>query len=199
MTCGARSSSNPRTSAATVLTVEPHTPLLRWRERGQVHEADEERYEAEFLEADRLLSGAGYEHYEVSNYARPDRRALHNAAYWRRVPYAGFGPSAHSYDGRDRRWNAREYVEWRDRILSGQDPVEGTESLDPAAVAIEEAYLGLRTLEGLPLSTANAGDFDRWRDRGWAIVVDHRAHLTPSGWLRLDALVGDLTDVRSRY
>jgi oxygen-independent coproporphyrinogen-3 oxidase len=181
------------------LTVEPHTPLLRWRERGQVHEADEERYEAEFLEADRVLTGAGFEHYEVSNYARPNRRALHNAAYWRRVPYAGFGPSAHSYDGRDRRWNAREYVGWRDRILACQDPVEGTESLDPAAVAIEEAYLGLRTLEGLSVSTANAGDFDRWRDRGWAVVVDHRAHLTPSGWLRLDALVGDLTDVRSRY
>jgi oxygen-independent coproporphyrinogen-3 oxidase len=181
------------------LTVEPHTPLLRWRERGQVHEADEERYEAEFLEADRLLTAAGFEHYEVSNYARPDRRAVHNAAYWRRVPYAGFGPSAHSFDGTERRWNEREYVAWRDRVLAGQDPVEGTESLDPDSVAIEEAYLGLRTSHGLPISPANAGDFDRWRDRGWAVVVDHRGRLTPSGWLRLDSLVADLTDVRSRY
>ena len=79
------------------LTVEPHTPLVRWRERGQVHEADEERYEADFLEADRLLTGAGFEHYEVSNYARPNRRAVHNSAYWQRVSYVGFGPSAHSF------------------------------------------------------------------------------------------------------
>ena len=180
------------------LTVEPHTPLLRWRERGQVHEADEERYESEFLETDARLTQAGFEHYEVSNYARPGRRARHNSAYWQRVPYVGLGPSAHSFDGLERRWNAREYVEWRDRILSGQDPVVGSEALEPAEVAIEEAYLGLRTAGGIPISDANASDFDRWRDRGWAVVVDGIGRLTPSGWLRLDSLVADLTDVRSR-
>jgi oxygen-independent coproporphyrinogen-3 oxidase len=181
------------------LTIEPHTPLLRWRERGQVHDAGEDRYEAEFLEADTVLTEAGFEHYEISNYARPGRRAIHNSAYWRRVPYVGLGPSAHGFDGSARRWNLREYVAWRERTLLGQDPVEGTESLDPVAIAIEEAYLGLRTSTGLPVSDANAGDFDRWRDQGWAAVVDGIGRLTPSGWLRLDALVGDLTDVRSRY
>lgn len=180
------------------LTVEPHTPLLRWRERGQVRDADEDRYESEFLEADTLLTQAGFEHYEVSNYARPGKRAVHNAAYWRRVPYMGLGPSAHSFDGTTRRWNTREYVAWRERILSGQDPVEGTESLDGASVALEEAYLGLRTSDGSPVTPANARDFDRWRDQGWAEVVDGTGRLTPFGWLRLDALVADLTDVRSR-
>lgn len=181
------------------LTVEPHTPLVRWRDAGKVHEADEERYEAEFLEADRTLSAAGFEHYEVSNYGRPDRRAVHNSAYWRRVSYIGFGPSAHSFSGAARRWNAREYVAWRDVLLSGRDPVEGTEELDADAVAIEEAYLGLRTLEGLPINPKNASDFERWRDRGWAIVGNDIGRLTPSGWLRLDSLVAALTDVRSRY
>ncbi len=180
------------------LTVEPHTPLLRWRERGQVHEADEDRYVAEFFEADRRLMQSGFEHYEVSNYSRPDRRARHNTAYWQRVPYVGLGPSAHSFDGLVRRWNTREYVAWRERVLAAQDPVEGSESLEPGAVAIEEAYLGLRTADGLRISDANASDFDRWRDRGWAIVVDGMGRLTPSGWLRLDSLVADLTDVRSR-
>ena len=182
------------------LTVEPHTPLLRWRERGQVHEADEDRYEAEFLEADRLLTTAGFEHYEVSNYARPNRRAVHNSAYWQRVSYVGFGPSAHSFSsGAHRRWNAREYVAWRDQVLAGRDPVEETETLEPASVAIEEAYLGLRTSTGIPINPANASDFNLWRDRGWAVVVDHMGRLTPSGWLRLDSLVAGLTDVRSRY
>jgi oxygen-independent coproporphyrinogen-3 oxidase len=181
------------------LTVEPHTPLVRWRDRGQVHEADDERYEAEFLEADRLLTSAGFEHYEVSNYGRRNRRAVHNSAYWQRVSYVGFGPSAHSFSGAGRRWNAREYVAWRDLLLAGRDPVEGTEELDPAAVAIEEAYLGLRTLEGLPINPKNASDFGLWSDRGWAVMVDHRGRLTPTGWLRLDSLVAALTDVRSRY
>jgi oxygen-independent coproporphyrinogen III oxidase len=180
------------------LTVEPHTPLLRWRERGQVHDADEERYEAEFLEADRALSRAGYEHYEVSNYARSGRHARHNSAYWRRVPYIGVGPSAHSFDGETRRWNVREYVAWRERTLSGVDPVEGAESLDAAAVAIERAYLGLRTSQGLPIHEGNARDFGRWSDRGWADMVDGVGRLTPQGWLRLDALIADLTDLRSR-
>ena len=181
------------------LTVEPHTPLLRWRERGEVHEADEERYEAEFLEADRLLTGAGFDHYEVSNYGRPNRRAVHNSAYWRRVSYVGFGPSAHSFSGAARRWNAREYVTWRDLVIEGRDPVEGTEELDADAVAIEEAYLGLRTVEGLPINPKNASDFGLWRDRGWAVVGHTKGRLTPAGWLRLDSLVAALTDVRSRY
>jgi oxygen-independent coproporphyrinogen-3 oxidase len=180
------------------LTVEPHTPLLRWRERGQVRDADEDRYESEFLEADSFLTQGGFEHYEVSNYARPGRRARHNSAYWRRIPYVGLGPSAHSFDGSVRRWNTREYVAWRERTLLGQDPVEGTESLDPVSVALEEAYLGLRTSDGTRVTAANAQDFDRWRDQGWAEVVDGTGHLTPSGWLRLDSLVADLTDVRSR-
>jgi oxygen-independent coproporphyrinogen III oxidase len=180
------------------LTIEPHTPLTRWRERGQVHDADEERYEEEFLEADRALSGAGYEHYEVSNYALNGRRARHNSAYWRRVPYVGIGPSAHSFDGRTRRWNSREYVGWRERTLAGQDPVEGIEVLEADAEVLEQAYLGLRTSDGLPIDKANVSDFARWHERGWADTVDGVGRLTPAGWLRLDALVADLTDLRSR-
>ena len=180
------------------LTIEPHTPLTRWRERGQVHDADEERYEQEFLEADRTLSDAGYEHYEVSNYARNGRRARHNSAYWQRMPYVGIGPSAHSFDGSTRRWNSREYVAWRERILAGQDPVEGTELLQADAEILERAYLGLRTSDGLPIDEANVSDFARWHDRGWAETAHGVGRLTPAGWLRLDALVADLTDLRSR-
>jgi len=94
--------------------------------------------------------------------------------------------------------NTREYAAWLQMLLEGQDPVEGTESLDTDAVAIEQAYLGLRTSNGLGLNPANAGDFGRWKERGWAKIGDDRGYLTPSGWLRLDSLVADLTDVRSR-
>lgn len=74
------------------LTVEPKTPLGRWTARGEVQEAPEERYEAEFLEAHERLGEAGYEHYEVSNYARPGKRARHNSAYWTGLRISGLGP-----------------------------------------------------------------------------------------------------------
>lgn len=180
------------------LTVELHTPLVRWRERGVVHDADEERYGAEFLEADRLLGNAGYVHYEVSNYARPGRHSRHNSAYWNRVPYLGLGPSAHSYDGSRRSWNFREYAAWRSELDAGKVPIEGSEELGPEAVTLEQAYLGLRSRRGLPLTAANQAAFSRWSDRGWAVNVEGRGRLTPEGWLRLDALVTDLTDFRSR-
>ena len=74
---------------------------------------DEDRYAAEFLEADAVLAGPGYEHYEVSNYGRPGRRARHNSAYWRRAPFIGLGPSAHSGVGAERQWNLREWAAYR--------------------------------------------------------------------------------------
>ena len=76
------------------LTVEEHTPLGRWTERGDVAPVDEERYAVEFLGAHAALAANGFEHYEVSNAARPGRRARHNSAYWRRAPFIGLGPSA---------------------------------------------------------------------------------------------------------
>ena len=82
------------------LTVEPATPLGRWAARGEVAEAPEERYEAEFLEASQRLTAAGFEHYEVSNYGLPGKRARHNSAYWSGARYLGLGPSAHGFDGR---------------------------------------------------------------------------------------------------
>ncbi|MCW5825381.1 MAG: radical SAM family heme chaperone HemW [Gemmatimonadaceae bacterium] len=111
------------------LTVEPKTPLGRWTARGEVQEAPEERYEAEFLEAHERLGEAGYEHYEVSNYARPGKRARHNSAYWTGASYLGIGPSAHGFDGRERRWNLPAYAEWLREVRAGRDPVGGREVL----------------------------------------------------------------------
>jgi putative oxygen-independent coproporphyrinogen III oxidase len=180
------------------LTVEPQTPLRRWRDRGQAGDANDEHYEEEFLEADRTLGAAGFEHYEVSNYARPGHRARHNSAYWRRVAYVGLGPSAHSFDGAIRRWNEREYAAWRTATDRGRDPIGGAEELTPDGVRMEQAYLGLRTSDGMELSDENRPDFERWNRHGWAVVGGGTGRLTPLGWLRLDALVADLTSVRSR-
>ena len=180
------------------LTVEPRSPLGRRRDRGEVREASEERYEQEYLIAHQKLGAAGFEHYEVSSFARPGRRARHNAAYWQNVPYAGLGPGAHEFDGSVRRWNAREYATWLERLSAGTDPAEGSEILDDANLAAESVYLGLRTSEGLRLSQAELTRTAAWREAGWGYLADSdRLALTAMGWLRLDSLAADLTLVRS--
>lgn len=180
------------------LTVESGTPLGRRHERGEVAEADEDRYATEFLRAHERLACAGYEHYEVSNFARDCRRSRHNSSYWSGVPYAGLGPSAHGFDGVTRRWNEASYAAWVARAGAVGDPVAGSERLDADAVEAERVYLGLRTIDGLALRDGEAERVRSWVDAGWGAVDGDRLRLTPLGWLRLDALAADLTLFRSR-
>jgi oxygen-independent coproporphyrinogen-3 oxidase len=171
------------------LTVEPHTPLGRWVDRGEVQTTPDERYAAEFLEAHDRLTSAGYQHYEVSNYGKPGRIARHNSAYWRRVPYLGLGPSAHSANGNSRWWNLREWAEWDTAVGEGEDSVAGQEELATDSVRVEELYLGLRTSNGLARAVLNPEMLESWRNEGWAEETGDRVRLTAEGWLRLDALV----------
>ena len=94
------------------LTVEPHTPIARWRDGGANVEGSEDAYEAEYLLAHRELSAAGYVHYEVSNFGRLGRWSRHNRGYWNGSSYVGLGPAAHGFDGTVRRWNERHYAAW---------------------------------------------------------------------------------------
>jgi oxygen-independent coproporphyrinogen-3 oxidase len=180
------------------LTVEPGTPLARWQTRGETHEAPEERFEQEFLEAHNTLAAAGYEHYEVSNYAREGARSRHNLAYWSRAPYLGLGPSAHSFDGTARWWNAAAYAEWLLRLDGGGDPLEAREVLTEDQADAERIYLGLRTTHGISVAPGSETMVDRWRTEGWAEVGGGTVRLTALGWLRLDALAAVLTPVASR-
>ncbi len=184
------------------LTVEPYTPLGRWSARGEVEPPSEERYEAEFLLANARLVSAGFEHYEVSNFARPGRRAVHNGAYWRGVPYLGVGPGAHGFNGRERRWNVGAYAAWQAAVSAGRDPMEGAELLTGANRDAERVYLALRTTDGLSLSDEERVAVSSWFEAGWLewteTAGERRARCTPQGWLLLDRLAADLTAVPSR-
>jgi oxygen-independent coproporphyrinogen-3 oxidase len=182
------------------LTIEPQTPLGRWVARNQTAEAPEENYETEFLSAHSALTDARFEHYEVSNYGKAGYHSRHNWAYWLRRPYAGLGPSAHEFDGSVRRWNRFAYVEWLATLNRGESPVEGSERLTHDQVDQEGVYLGLRTREGIALDTSNEHRIARLLESGWGDVSETgRFRLTATGWLRLDAIATDLTDLRSRY
>jgi oxygen-independent coproporphyrinogen-3 oxidase len=172
------------------LTVEDHTPLGRWAARGEVAPVDDERYAAEFLAAASALADHGFEHYEVSNAARPGHRARHNSAYWQRSPFVGLGPSAHSGLGRERRWNVRDWSAYDRRSAAGAAVVDGSEHLTDEAIALEEAYLGLRTTAGYPADRLPPDTIAAWTGAGWArLDHDGRVRLSAEGWLRLDALV----------
>ena len=183
------------------LTVEPHTPLGRWQARGDVTPAPEENYEAQFLAAHNRLESAGYEHYEVSNFAQPGKRAVHNSAYWHGAPYLGLGPSAHGFDGATRRWNRSAYAEWQQAVGEGRDPLDGSELLTKQNRITETIYLGLRTRDGLEVSLADKPLLDQWVSSGWLEFVNssdrNRVRCTPMGWLRLDGLASALTALRS--
>jgi oxygen-independent coproporphyrinogen-3 oxidase len=175
------------------LTVEPATPLARWTGRGSVTVADEEKYAGEFLLADSMAGAAGYEHYEVSNFAKPDMRSRHNSAYWTGAHYLGVGPSAHSFDGRSRSWNTDAYAEWVARLSRGESVTMGSEDLSEENRLAEKVYLGLRTRQGFPVSQSDRGPVERWSERGWATLDGDTVRLTSEGWLRLDSLAATLT------
>lgn len=176
------------------LTVESHTPLGRWTARGETVPATEDRAADEFLLAHERLESAGFEHYEVSNAAQPGFRARHNSAYWRRAPFIGLGPSAHSGLGAIRSWNVREWEEYRLRAGARRSVRAESENLSEEQVGLEEIYLGLRTSDGVPAMRVPAGSRLQWIEEGWATERRDRLTLSSEGWLRLDALVAGMTD-----
>lgn len=127
------------------LTVEPDTAFGRMAARGRFRPVDERTSEREFLRVHDVLTAAGYEHYEVSNYALPGFRARHNSAYWQGVPYLGIGPAAHSYDGAVRSWNPASVGDY----IAGAAPER--ELLTDRDRYNEYLMTRLRTAEGVRL------------------------------------------------
>ena len=109
-----------------------------------------------------LLGDAGYGHYEISNWAKPGYECRHNLGYWERRPYVGLGAGAHGYrDGR-RWWNVRPPEEYLSTVERGELPVGGSEELEPADAYLEEVFLRLRILQGIPASWVEDGRASRF-------------------------------------
>lgn len=143
------------------LIYEEGTALWRMRERGLVKECDEELSLQMFDELIDRLAAAGYEHYEISNFARDGRYARHNISYWKGTPYLGLGAAAHSYDGRTRRFNPASLSEYIGAIQTGRVAyAEERESAD--SLYNERILTSLRTCWGLDLSRLRA-DFGEAR------------------------------------
>lgn len=154
------------------------------------------------------LTAAGYEHYELSNFAQPGYRSRHNSSYWQDIPYIGVGAAAHSYDGRRRSWNVsdidtyiNEVEEEKWKAEEGHCWLESTEweELDSNTHYNDRITVALRTCEGLPLSELTdeqrhylLHSAKRYLDSGLLELQNERIKLTREGLFVSDMVMGDL-------
>ena len=183
------------------LIVEDGTKLARQIRRGEVAQPDEDLQADMYELADDLLSMAGFQWYEVSNWAADAaQRSRHNLGYWLGHDWWGIGPGAHSHVGGVRWWNVKHPAAYAQRVIAGESPAAGRETLDAATRNLEDVLLRVRIRDGLPVSSLH--------DAGRAAVagliadglVDARAalhgsvELTRAGRLLADAVVRRLVE-----
>lgn len=142
---------NPDHISCYQLTPEAGTPLGERCRRKEVFLPDESLQAYFFLKTSEFLEEAGYVHYEISNFARPGAESRHNRKYWDHIPYLGLGPAAHSFRGRERRWNSPSLPDYLMDLAAGRPPVEASELLTDEQLRLEALFLGLRTRRGIQL------------------------------------------------
>ena len=130
------------------LMYEEGTPMYEMLQRGKIKETDEELSLAMYDALADRLKAEGYEHYEISNFARPGFRSRHNSSYWRQEPYIGLGAAAHSFDLRSRQWNTADLNAYVEAVSQGRIPAE-REELDARTTFDDIVTTALRTREGI--------------------------------------------------
>ncbi len=179
----------PEHVSAYALTVEPATPLGRKVEAGLVPAPDPDLQADMYGAACEVLAAAGYSHYEVSNWARPGFECRHNLGYWERRPYLGLGAGAHSYRGGRRWWNVRPLDSYVRAVESGALPLGGWERLTEAAGRLEDLFLGLRTIGGVPAALVEPARARSFLNDGLLARREGRLVATERGMLVLNELV----------
>ena len=179
----------PEHVSAYALTIEPSTPLGRKVARGEVPAPDPDAQAEMFELACSVLAEAGYAHYEVSNWAKPGFACVHNLGYWERRPYVGLGAGAHGYRDDRRWWNVRPPQEYLALVEAGTLPVGGEERLEPSDAYLEEVFLRLRILEGVPSSWVEPERSAPFLESGLLREDDGALVPTERGMLLLNELV----------
>jgi oxygen-independent coproporphyrinogen III oxidase len=185
------------------LTIEERTSFHRRQQRGELRLPDEEVQVAMFERADRLLTAAGYAHYEISNYAFPGWRSRHNLHYWQHGEYLGFGAGAHTYLGGYRHENERLPGRYIRAIAAGSSAAGEPEFIDPTRRIHEGLMVGLRLREGIDLEafarTYGVHLASAYREplaelvhSGHMLYVDGHLRLTDRGRLLTDAVLARL-------
>ena len=180
------------------LMYEEDTPLYQLLEQGKVSEIDEELERQMYYTLIDRLQAAGYEHYEISNFAQPGFRSRHNSSYWQGIPYIGIGAAAHSYDINTRSWNIADIRQYIKGIEQGQRLYE-SETLDEVTRYNDAVTVALRTCEGLDLSKLTSeqrtyclANAKRHIDANLLKLQDNHLSLTKEGLFISDMIMSDL-------
>jgi oxygen-independent coproporphyrinogen-3 oxidase len=191
-------SAAPDHVSAYALVVEEGTALARQVERGIVPAPDDDVLADRYLLADDVLSAAGFEWYEISNWARSaDARCRHNELYWADANWWGLGPGAHSHVGGVRWWNVKHPARYATLLERGTSPAAGRETLDAQARLTERVMLGVRRRDGLNVSVLPGAAHAVLPELAtWGLVepgfAGGRVVLTQRGRLMADAVVREL-------
>ncbi|WP_309877894.1 radical SAM family heme chaperone HemW [Chryseobacterium rhizosphaerae] len=185
------------------LTVEPKTALENWISKGKVTSPKEEEQNREFYYLSDFLKDNGFEHYEVSNFAKPGFYSRHNSAYWKYKEYLGIGPSAHSYNGFDvRSWNIANNPQYIKK-LAAKNLAKEEELLSQEDQFNEMIMIGLRTIWGVDLSSLKNKFSDKVMDHfqteikskieeGILIIEKDHLKIPEKHWFMADGIASDL-------
>lgn len=186
---------HPEHFSAYLLSYEPRTRLSALLKAGKIAEATDDEVERRYANLCTTAAAAGYEHYEISNFALQNRRAVHNSGYWREVPYLGLGPAAHSFDGRTRRINPASIQEYLANV--GSPCIDEETDIDRFN---DRLFTALRTSDGLTFPP-NGGDINlsgfqrevrRLLATGLLEIKDDRLIIPKKHWLISDSIIRDL-------
>jgi oxygen-independent coproporphyrinogen-3 oxidase len=176
------------------LTIEEGTRFARRYHQGRLAPVSEDDDAWAYAWVMETLAAAGYEHYEVSNFARPGYRSRHNWGYWHGADYLGVGLSAHSLLDGQRHWNLRAIHAYLTAVEAGHAPYAGSELLDPLTARHEQLWLQLRTCAGATLqplelqTLLSAPKFQAMLEAGLVHLQGPQLRLTPLGFLLADAI-----------
>ncbi|WP_234735652.1 radical SAM family heme chaperone HemW [Tellurirhabdus bombi] len=184
------------------LTIEPDTAFGRWQQKGRLQVPEDSFAAEEFTMLVDALTTNGYEHYEISNFAKPGWEARHNSSYWKRRSYLGIGPSAHSYNGSSRQYNIANNARYLRALDQGELPCD-REILTVADQVNEYLLTGLRTKWGCQVAELNQllnADFAQQQQKeiaslqqkGWLMLKDNQLLLTTAGKLFADRVAAEL-------
>ena len=188
------------------LTVESKTALQKMIKLGKTEDVNPDKQSDQFLLLMRWLKDAGYEHYEISNFAKPGFRSRHNTSYWQGKKYLGIGPSAHSFDGVSRQWNISNNNTYIDSLKTNSLPFE-KEILTAAQQLNEYIMTSLRTIEGIDVRVVEKKFGKKEKERllqsvkkyleNKKVVVSETGNLilTNEGKLLADGIASDLFSI----
>lgn len=184
-----------------MLSMDSNSVMTKMCQKGKFVPPDDDLLADFYDEACEDLEKLGFEHYEISNFARNGMYSRHNTSYWQQKPYLGVGAAAHSYDGNSRQWNIDSIHEYTEAVMQNEIPAE-KEALSENDKYNELIMTRLRTMWGLDLGDVvdmypqqwqqAQNELNRYILQNYAYIRNNRLFLTRRGWLASDAVFSDL-------